>query len=72
MIRVYDGAFEWRVPEGGSFDDLPDEDPVIVPAATEHQGEAIAYDPETGGYLHASEDQSGNPIPIYRVPCVAD
>ncbi|MCC6157507.1 MAG: hypothetical protein IT350_05590 [Deltaproteobacteria bacterium] len=66
LLRTYVSALEWRVPEGGVFEDILTESRTAVPAAIELQGESIAYDPATGGYFHASEGSS--PI-LYFIDC---
>jgi hypothetical protein len=68
LIRTYDGAFERRIEHGDPFEAMLAYDFVSVPAATEPQGEAVAYDPGSGGYFHISEQPLGNP-PIFFVGC---
>ena len=68
LVRVYDGAFEWRIPRGNPFEEVLAATQMEVPAAIEHQGESIAYDPASGGYYHVSELSSGYPD-IYFISC---
>jgi hypothetical protein len=73
LARTLQGAFEWRLPDGAaSFDEIIDADRLRVPAETESQGESIAYDPATGGYVHASEVGGSGDPPLHRIDCATD
>lgn len=72
LVRTYRTALEWRLDSGQSFSEILNAPRLTVPCADERQGEAIAYDPATGNYLHSSESGSGPLSPIYRIECLAD
>jgi hypothetical protein len=55
VIRTYDSAFVWRRTAHATVGEALATAPCPVPLATESQGEAIAWDPQTGGYATVSE-----------------
>jgi len=66
LLRTYLTITEWRLDEGTPFAEIIVAPQSLVPAGVEIQGEALAYDPATGGYLHVQE---GTSMPIFRVDC---
>lgn len=79
LLRTYgvyttdnDGVFEFRVAPGAAFDSFLTAQKLTLPEGADMQGEAIAYDPIAGGYLHTSEYYfkivDFNPK-IYRIGC---
>lgn len=65
LIRTYNGAAEYTLPNGGVLSGLGEAVQRLVPAHDEAQGESVAYG--ESGYWHVSE---GNTPPIYFVPCL--
>lgn len=72
LVRTYNNAFEWQLPSGAPFTEIVNAPRSEVPAAIEPQGEAIAYDPATGEYLHASEAVGLYKSIVYRIPCTGN
>ena len=68
LLRTYDTLFEFRIPSGAPFEDAFRATPVVVPAATETQSEAVAYRPDGNGYVTSGE---GSGAPIYGVGCTS-
>jgi hypothetical protein len=68
LVRTYVSAMEWRLADGEPFANILDAPRIFAPFGAELQGEAIAYDPATGGYFHAAE---GSLPTLYRVSCDA-
>ncbi|MBZ0274095.1 esterase-like activity of phytase family protein [bacterium] len=68
LIRTYDRAWEWILPDGAPPEAILDTKPRRVPNARERQGEAIAYDALTGGYIHGNERVFSAPTLTF-VPC---
>jgi len=66
LVRTYINAREWRVEPGEPFWTILGEHGTNVPAASEPQGEAVAYDPFSGEYFHVSEGLFPD---LFRVPC---
>ena len=64
LVRTYGAAFEYQLEEGDSLAELAWLTPYNVPAATEGQGEAIAYGSD--GYWHVSE---GTVPPVWFIEC---
>lgn len=54
-IRTYDSVFVWRRTAHATIGDALAGDPCPAPLASELQGEAIGWDPQTGGYATVSE-----------------
>ena len=79
LMRTYgiyttsgDGIREYRLEPCAAFSSVFDVAPRFTPEGADIQGEAIAYDPITGGYLHTSEYYFKvipfNPV-LHRVSC---
>ncbi|MDP8256823.1 MAG: hypothetical protein P9M14_13825 [Candidatus Alcyoniella australis] len=69
LVRTYLKVIEWRIEPGMPFGLIVSEESATrheLPVALELQGEAIAYDPSDGSYMHVSE---GSNPPLYRVSC---
>ena len=58
LVRTYDKMFELRAPATATIAELVATAPLMVPVATEIQGEAVAYLPDGRGYLTVSEGTS--------------
>ncbi len=61
LLRTYgiyttqdDGIMEFAFNKG-NFEEVFTQEPLMVPEGNDMQGESIAYDPYTGGYVHISE-----------------
>lgn len=67
LLRTYGSIAELTLPAGMKPESLAEATMHLLPAATEPQGEAIAWDRDAQAYLTASEG-SGT---IYRVACQA-
>jgi hypothetical protein len=68
LLRMYNRIVELRVPDGGTFESIFQQEPVSVPTPLdEPQGEAVAYGPDGRSYFTASE-RSGQSL--HRVACL--
>lgn len=66
LLRTYITVLEWRQDEEGDFRKILFLPTIRVPNMDEQQGEAVAFHPKTGEYLHVSEGV--NPT-IYIIRC---
>jgi len=66
LLRTYYGVFEWRLQPGQAFSEIINAPRRLLPFGVEDVGEAIAYDPASGNYLHVGQGVSS---PIYRIAC---
>lgn len=66
LLRTYITVLEWRIDQGGNFNKILSTEKIRVPNMDEQQGEAVAYNPKTGEYIHVSEGV--NPT-IYIIRC---
>jgi hypothetical protein len=72
LLRTYNNAFEWRLTDEAPFEDIVNAPRREVPVGMEFQGESIAYDPASGGYIHASERVAGHIPTVYHISCADD
>ena len=73
LLRLYTGAFEYRLEPGQSLSDLAVIEPLLVVAGplSEPQGEAVGYDERGDGVWTVSEDTSQQPGQVLHFyPCV--
>ena len=68
LLRTYISVLELRLEPGEPFFDVLKDKRLGQPFSIELLGEAIAYDPATGDYLHVAE---GSHSTVYRVACEA-
>ena len=66
LVRTYGQVIEWRLVDDQPFEDVIGIEGTSVPRGLEIQGEAVAYDPISGGYMHVAE--GSHPI-LYRIRC---
>lgn len=68
-IRTYDALYELRGAPDATIAQLLATTPVKIPVAVEVQGEAVSYVRDGRGYFTLSEEPSGTPPKLMRVPC---
>jgi hypothetical protein len=68
LLRTYGYAYYWPWFSGESLESALGGQPCELPAASEVQGESIAFAPDGQGFYTASEWYRGHPQPIYFHP----
>jgi hypothetical protein len=66
LLRTYNTLYEFRAAPGAALEAAFSATPTVVPAATETQGEGVAYRADGRGYVTTTE---GAQPPINRVGC---
>jgi hypothetical protein len=66
LLRTYNTLYEFRAAPGTTLEAAFSATPTVVPAATETQGEGVAYRADGRGYFTTTE---GSQPPINRVSC---
>jgi hypothetical protein len=66
LLRTGNAVYEFRTTPGAAFETAFSATPVMVPAATEPQSEAISYHADGHGYFTSGETASA---PIFNVTC---
>jgi hypothetical protein len=66
LLRTGSKLFEFRIPVGAAFASAFHVAPVVVPAGSEPQSEAVSYAPDGRAYYTTGETAGA---PVYRVRC---
>jgi hypothetical protein len=66
LVRTYKTLWEFTAGSAQPYESVFSATPVLVPVASEPQGESVAYRSNGRGYFTASE---GNDVPLHAVGC---